>query len=82
MVLSRKPPQIRPSPRMRRFALLALVLDSLAGGALLLGAPLVGGPAPADSRHVSVNGTCLEMVDVDTRHVVAKPVAEALCATS
>ena len=67
---------------MRRLALLALVLDTLAGGALVLGAPLVGGPDQPAGRYVAVDGTCLEMVDVDAHRVEARPAADALCAAS
>ena len=66
---------------MRRLALLALVLDTLIGGALIFGAPLVDAdpPSPVDA-YVSVDGACMEVIDADTQMLAGRPVADALCA--
>ena len=70
---------VLPPPPMRRLAVLALVLDTLAGGAFLLarGGFDVGGPAPG--AYVEVAGTCVEVIDADSESLAGRPVDAALC---
>lgn len=61
---------------MRRLALLALVLDTLAGGALFVAGSAADGPSDA---YVEVAGVCVEVTERDGETLAGRPVDADLC---